>query len=166
MIMHQYHWDQQESGTTSPWAIIQLGKAFLHPNMRPTRYISLAQETPRSWLFRALVSMGPGLGTANKMMCSNAVPDGLLPQECKMRRGCGYPRSLNQDELEEAMDKIATCQEAHSSGKGGVESVRAVMRHSWAITMHAQQAITALKQEGLEKACNKLIGPRRSVQEP
>jgi len=28
--------------------------------------------------------------------------------------------------------------------------------------VHAQQAITAIKQEGLEKACDKLIGPRRS----
>ena len=56
------------------------------------------------------------------------------------------------------MDKIATCQEAHSSGKGGVESVRAVTRHSRAITVHAQQAIIAIKQEGLEKACDKLLG--------
>ncbi len=96
--------------------------------------------------------MGPKLGTANKMMHSKAVPNGLLPQECKMRSGCGYPRSPNQDELKEAMDEIATCQEAHSSGKGGVESVRAVTRHSRAITVHAQQAITAIKQEGLEKA--------------
>jgi hypothetical protein len=27
--------------------------------------------------------------------------------------------------------------------------------------MHAQQAITAIKQEGLAKAYDKLIGPRR-----
>ena len=102
--------------------------------------------------------MGPELGTANKMMCSKAVPDGLLPQECKMRSGCGYPQSPDQDELEEAMDKIATCQEAHSSGKGGVDCVRAVTLHSRTISVHAQQEITAIKQEGLEKACNKLIG--------
>jgi hypothetical protein len=31
--------------------------------------------------------------------------------------------------------------------------------------MHAQQASTAIKQEGLEKACNKLIGRRRSARE-
>jgi hypothetical protein len=128
--------------------------------------MSLERETPQSWLCRDTVSMGPELGTANKMMRSKAVPDGLLPQECKTRSGSGYPWSPTQDELEEAMDKIATCQEAHSSGKGGVESVRAVTRHSRAITVHAQQAITAIKQEGLEKACDKLIGPRRSAREP
>jgi hypothetical protein len=71
----------------------------------------------------------------------------------------------NQDELNEAMDEIATCQEAHSSGQGGVETVRTVTGHSRAITMYAQQAITAIKQEGLRKALEKLIGPRRSVQE-
>ena len=48
----------------------------------------------------------------------------------------------------------------------GVESVRAVTLHSRAFkTMYAQQAITAIKQEGLEKACNKLIGLRRSARE-
>ena len=82
-----------------------------------------------------------------------------------MRSGCGYPQSLNQAELKEAMDETATFQEAHSSGKGGDESVRAVMWHSIAITMHAQQAITAITQKGLEKACNNLIGLRRSARE-
>ena len=109
--------------------------------------------------------MGPKLGTAKKMMCSKAVLEGLFPQECNMRRGCGYPQSPDQDELKEAMDKITTCQEAHSTGQGGVESVHAVTRHSRATTIHAQQASTAIKQEGLEKACDKLIGPRRSARE-
>jgi hypothetical protein len=31
--------------------------------------------------------------------------------------------------------------------------------------VHAQQASTAIKQEGLEEACDKLIGPRRSARE-
>ena len=142
------------------------GQSVPTPERKTNKYISLAQETPRHWLFRALVSMEPELGTSNKRMCSKAVMDGLLPQECKMRSRCGYLWSPNQNELEEAMDEIATCQEAHSFGKGGVESVHSVTRHSRAITMHTQQAITAIKQEGLEKAFNKLIGPRRSAREP
>jgi hypothetical protein len=72
----------------------------------------------------------------------------------------------NQDELKEAMDEIATCHKAHSSGKGGIESVRAVTWHSRAITVHTQHAITAIKQEGLEKAFDKLFGLRRSAREP
>jgi hypothetical protein len=111
--------------------------------------MSLAQETPRSLLFGPLFQWDPNLGTTNKMMCSKAVPGGLLPQECNMRSGCGYPQSLNQAELEEAMDKTATFQEAHSSGKGGDESVHAVMWHSIAITMHAQQGYSHVPHQSL-----------------
>jgi hypothetical protein len=78
------------------------------------------RRNPKKLTFQGHCFNGTQLGTANKMMRSKAVPDGLLPQECNMRSRCGYLQSPNQDEREEAMDKIATCQEAHSSGKGGV----------------------------------------------
>jgi hypothetical protein len=67
-----------------------MDSAFLRPSARSTRIMSLVQEAPRK-LFRALVSMGPELGTAHKMMQSKAVPDGLLPLECARRSRCGYP---------------------------------------------------------------------------
>ena len=61
--------------------------------------------------------MGPELGTANKMVCSKAVPDGLSPQECARRSGCKYLPIPHQEELEEAMDPIATYKKLAPLGK-------------------------------------------------
>ena len=55
-----------------------MGRVFLCPNVRLTRYMSIACKKKKL-----------ELGTAHKMMGSKAVPDGLLPQEGKMRSGCG-----------------------------------------------------------------------------
>ena len=57
-----------------------MGRVFLRRNARLTRYMSIARKKKKL-----------ELGTAHKMMGSKAVPDGLLPQEGKMRSGCGYP---------------------------------------------------------------------------
>ena len=61
--------------------------------------------------------MGPELGTANKMMCSKTVPDGLWSLECARRSRCGYPSIPYQDELEEEMDAIATYEKLAPLGK-------------------------------------------------
>ena len=108
--------------------------------------------------------MGPELRTAQEEDAGHAVPDRLLPQECEVRSGFDYPPMPCQEELEEAMDEIATCQEAHSTGQGGVESVCTVMLHSRAITVHAQQSITAIKHEAWQWPVTSLLG-REGVHE-
>ena len=84
-----------------------MGTAFLPLSVRSTMIMLFAQEAPRK-LFGALVSMGPKLGTAHKMMRSNAVPDGLWPLECARRSRCRYLPIHYQDELKEATGAITT----------------------------------------------------------
>ena len=55
-----------------------MGRVFLCPNVRLTRYMSIACKKKKL-----------ELGTAHKMMGSKTVLDRLLPQEGKMRSGCG-----------------------------------------------------------------------------
>jgi hypothetical protein len=76
----------------------------------------LAQEAPRK-LFRALVSMGSKHRTEHKMMWSKAVLDKLLPLECTRRSVCRYTPILHKEELEEAMDAIATHEKLAPLGK-------------------------------------------------
>jgi hypothetical protein len=109
--------------------------------------------------------MGPKLEQSKKMMWSKAVLDGLLPQECKMRSGCGYLPIPYQDELQETLDKIATFQEAHSTGQGGVESVCAVMQQSRAFETCMLNKQSLLLSRRPDKSLQQAIGPRRSARE-
>jgi hypothetical protein len=60
--------------------------------------------------FRALVSMGLELRTANKMMCNK-------PLECTRRSRCEYLPIPPQDELKEAMVAIAAEEKLAPLGK-------------------------------------------------
>jgi hypothetical protein len=81
------------------------------------------------------------------------------------RSGCEYPPILNQEELEEAKDTIATAKKLTPLGKVELRVSAWSRGNSRAFKRACPTSNHCYQTGGLTKACERLVGPRKSVQE-
>ena len=91
-------------------------------------------------------------------------PGQTIAHKYTKRSRCKYPPIQYQEERQNSNGHNCHSQKAHSTGQGGDESVRTVTWHLREFKCAHPTSNHCYPAEDFSKACNKLVGSRRSAQ--